>query len=87
MLRRTTLATVIVVLLGLPCGAATKSLGLAESGPLPAVPVVPAVNITRPLHAGQATRTTNDASQKRLRMRQVLLIWLLAAQPSKPVAP
>jgi hypothetical protein len=42
---------------------------------------MPALNVEQ---LDQRTdRQTKETSQKRLRMRQVLLLWLLASQPAK----
>jgi hypothetical protein len=75
-LARTT-GTLVFVLL-----VAWSTAGWATSKPVASdARAMPPVNVEQ-LDL-RTDRQTKDISQKRLRVRQVLLLWLLASQPAK----
>jgi hypothetical protein len=65
---------------------ALTSAGLTASTslPIPQPQVSQVANVTSKLDQSELrTGKTKDPTDKRLRMRQVLLLWLLAAQPAR----
>jgi hypothetical protein len=66
--------------------AAVLTLSSGGIGMATSKPISPDTRSLPPLRVEQVdlqSAPTKDTSQKRLRMRQVLLLWLLANQPSK----